>query len=268
MTVVVVSGGFDPLHSGHIALLKAARELGTDLVVGVNSDEWLVRKKGRPFMPFSERVNIISNLEMVSQAMAFDDSDGSACNIIAKALELYPDEFVIFANGGDRNEGNIPEMDKYNDHSRVSFIFGVGGEDKANSSSWILSEWKSPKTERPWGFYRNLHQDGPGTRVKEISVTPGKHLSMQKHRYRSEYWMCTYGQATVYISDKNPDSPKRVTLKPHDEIHIPVGTWHQLANETTQEVRIVEIQYGENCMEEDIERIDVEEGYGVSLYDR
>lgn len=268
MTVVVVSGGFDPLHSGHIALLESAKALGDFLVVGVNSDEWLTRKKGRPFMPFSERVNIISHLGMVTQAFGFDDSDGSACDAIANAMKLYPTEDIIFANGGDRNEGNIPEMERFANNNSVSFVFGIGGETKANSSSWILSEWKSPKTERPWGFYRNLYQDGPGTKAKELSVKPGETLSMQRHKYRSEYWMCTHGQATVYMTTSNPANPLRVTLNKHDELHIPVGTWHQLANETSGDVRIVEIQYGENCIEEDIERVGVDAEYGASLYEQ
>jgi len=63
--VILVSGGFDPLHSGHIEYFKAARELGDHLTVAVNSDEWLTRKKGRPFMPFNERTAIIKELECV-----------------------------------------------------------------------------------------------------------------------------------------------------------------------------------------------------------
>ena len=70
--VVLVTGGFDPLHSGHIEYFKAARELGDHLVVGVNSDEWLARKKGRPFMPFAERANIIKHLDMVDEVIAFN----------------------------------------------------------------------------------------------------------------------------------------------------------------------------------------------------
>lgn len=268
MRIVICTGGFDPLHSGHINLFRAARQLGDSLVVGVNSDAWLKRKKGRAFMPFEERINIIQNLEMVDVAYGFDDSDGSASDAIAIARRRWPEALTIFANGGDRNSGNIPEMDAFAGDRSVEFVFGVGGENKANSSSWILNEWKSPKTDRPWGYYRNLHQDGPGTRVKELTVKPGAQLSMQRHRLRNEYWMVTEGMATVNLSEKDPHKPYTTHLERHEELHIPAGTWHQLQNDTNQPVRIVEIQYGENCMEEDIERVDVEEGYGVSLYDK
>lgn len=269
-SVVVVSGGFDPLHSGHIALFNAARALGDSLVVGVNSDAWLERKKGRAFMPFNERLNIIQNLGVVDEAYGFDDSDGSASDAIRIALQRWPEAGIIFANGGDRNKGNIPEMIGYEGQDQVAFTFGVGGSDKANSSSWILSEWKSPRTERPWGYYRNLHQDGPNTRVKELSVNPGAKLSMQRHKLRSELWMVTYGEATVLLAD---DLDQAVTpdiwlLRKHDKLDIPVGTWHQLINDTDDVVRITEIQYGENCMEEDIERVGVDTTYGASLYDK
>lgn len=266
-TIVVVSGGFDPLHSGHIKLFKEAGTLGDFLLVGVNSNEWLERKKGRPFMPFIERQYIISELDVVDMACAFDDSDGSASNVIQYALDTFPAANVIFANGGDRTNTNIPEMDRFKDNERVNFVFGVGGEDKANSSSWILAEWKSPKTVRPWGYYRNLHQDGPGTRVKELAVLPGKTLSMQKHRLRSEYWLVTSGVASVHISDTTPEEAVVHILGVHESIDIPVGTWHQLFNNTDEVVKITEIQYGENCMEEDIERVGVDTEYGASLYD-
>ena len=269
MKIIVVSGGFDPLHSGHIKLFKDAEELGDLLVVGVNSDEWLTRKKGRPFMPFEDRVNIVSNLAMVYDAYGFDDSDGSASDAIRVAVARYPEAHIVFANGGDRTEGNIPEMVGYEGQDQISFEFGVGGADKSNSSSWILSEWKSPRTERPWGYYRNLHQDGPGTRVKELGVNPGAKLSFQKHRLRSEHWTVTYGQATVLLADSDSKciTPDAHLLNVHDSLVIPVGTWHQLINDTDDVVRITEIQYGENCMEEDIERIGVDNEYGASLYD-
>jgi cytidyltransferase-like protein len=268
MKIVVVSGGWDPLHSGHIKLFEAAAELGDKLYVGVNSDDWLVRKKGRPFMSLNERLNIVGSLKMVDEAFRFNDDDGSATDAIRFVAELWPYAEIVFANGGDRNSGNIPEMEAFSDNDRVEFVFGVGGEDKANSSSWILGEWKSPRIERPWGYYRNLHQDGPGCKVKELTVNPGAKLSMQKHRMRSEYWMVTEGVATVNLSISDPHNPNTLNVVRHQSLEIPSGTWHQLSNQTDNPLRIVEIQYGENCMEEDIERIGVDKEYGESLYDK
>ena len=140
-TVVVITGGFDPLHSGHINYIDAASKLGNILLVGVNSDEWLTRKKGKPFMPLRERKTIIRALRGVDYAVEFDDSSDHACAAIAYARSLWPDYKIIFANGGDRTADNIPEMELQDDN--LEFVFGVGGSDKANSSSWILENWKS-----------------------------------------------------------------------------------------------------------------------------
>ena len=142
MKIIIVSGGFDPLHSGHIAHFKAAKELGDLLVVGLNSDEWLTRKKGKPFMPINERLSIIRELKVVDLALAFRDDDNSSRDLIEKVLELY-DSDVVFANGGDRTQDNIPEVEQFSDDPRVTFEFGVGGEDKKNSSSWILENWRA-----------------------------------------------------------------------------------------------------------------------------
>lgn len=84
--VVVVSGGFDPVHSGHIAMFKAAKALGDVLVVALNSDDWLTRKKGQPFMPWKERMSIIKELAVVDQVIEFDDSDNTACAADRKSV--------------------------------------------------------------------------------------------------------------------------------------------------------------------------------------
>jgi cytidyltransferase-like protein len=249
MKIVVVTGGFDPIHSGHIAYLKAARELGDWLLVGINSDAWLERKKGRAFMPFEEREEILYNIKSVDVVRGFDDSDGSACDLLEWVKQQFPYAEIIFANGGDRTQDNIPEMVVDN----VEFVFGVGGNNKANSSSWILEEWKAPKTERPWGYYRVLHEV-EGTKVKELTVKPGKSLSMQRHKNRAEYWLVTDGQAVVKSTmDNGYALPARIIAK-HDYYKVGIGEWHQLTNPYTEPCKIVEIQYGTSCTEEDIQR--------------
>jgi cytidyltransferase-like protein len=241
--VVLVTGGFDPLHSGHIEYFKAAKQLGNILVVGVNSDAWVARKKGRAFMPSTERIAIIENLKMVDHCILFDDSDGSAREAIRNVKMMYPNSHIIFANGGDRTAVNIPEMTE----SDVEFAFGVGGKDKRNSSSWILEEWKSPKTERPWGYYRVLH-DVLGTKVKELIIDPGKSLSMQRHFDRNEHWHISYGMCCVELADQT------LTLQHHDHYHVEAESWHRLHNPFSVPCKIVEIQYGIACDEDDIER--------------
>ena len=244
--IVVITGGFDPIHSGHIAYIKAARELGR-VMVGVNSDEWLTRKKGAAFMSIDDRLDIIKNLKDVMGAFTFDDADGSAKNAIMKVRELFPKNKIIFANGGDRTSVNIPEMDTTD--SNIEFVFGIGGEDKKNSSSWILSEWKAPKTKRPWGYYRVLHTEGHEVKVKELVVDPGKSLSMQSHISRNEYWLISQGIATVTLNKFTKN------LLKHENCIIRKGEWHQLSNQGTEDLKIIEIQYGEICDENDITRL-------------
>ena len=250
--IVLVTGGFDPLHSGHLKYFREAKKLGDMLIVGINSDAWLARKKGRAFMPIWERDQIIKELSMVDMTvLVADDADNSCTTFIRETLALFPNDKIIFANGGDRTQDNIPEMQIQD--SRLSFVFGVGGEDKANSSSWILEEWKAPKTERAWGYYRVLH-DVAGTKVKELTVMPGQHLSMQRHQDRAEHWHVSEGTATVYSINRKSDQEWLGTFSPHEHIHINRNEWHQLCNETDNLLKIVEIQYGDNCVEEDIER--------------
>lgn len=141
MRVVIVSGGFDPIHSGHIEHFKEAKKLGDILIVGLNSDAWLTRKKGKPFMPIEERMAVIRELRMVDSAVPFNDDNNSSIDLINKALVLFDD--VLFANGGDRTQDNIPEIDAFDKDPRVQFAFGVGGTHKQNSSSWILKKWNS-----------------------------------------------------------------------------------------------------------------------------
>jgi cytidyltransferase-like protein len=250
MRVVIVTGGFDPLHSGHISYLHAARELGDILVVGVNSDSWLETKKARPFMSYEERSYIVESLGCVSEVVAFNDQDNSAIKCIEKVKSKYPQDTIIFANGGDRTPKNIPEMVV----SGIEFKFGVGGYAKANSSSRLLEDWKAPKTNRVWGFYRTLHESGAEVKVKELVVEPGRTLSMQRHEFRSELWFVDSGIATVILrgSKYGPLPVKKV--KKHEQIQIPTGSWHQLCNKEDIPLKLIEIQYGTRCTEADIER--------------
>ena len=248
--IVIVTGGFDPIHSGHISYLNHAEHLGDYLVVGLNSDAWLARKKGRPFMPWHERMTVLDNLHMVDEVIEFNDDDGSSCDAIRQVREKYPDAHIIFANGGDRTKDNIPEM-VFND---VEFVFGVGGDDKANSSSWILEEWKSPKTTRAWGYYRVLHEVGANTKLKELTVNPKTCLSMQRHEQRAEFWFVAQGEAAVYTLDSSSDHDLVGNYKLHEHIFISLGQWHMLCNETDEPLKLIEIQYGNNCIEDDIQR--------------
>ena len=251
-SIALVTGGIDPLHSGHIQYLKSASQLADKLIVGVNSDEWLIRKKGQPFMPIEERVAILSELYCVDKVITFDDEDNTACGAIEKVKELYKDKFggkfhkkLIFCNGGDRTAENIPEQVRYKDDKWVSFEFGVGGENKKNSSSWILEDYRNAKTERNWGYYRVIHQIGKEVKVKELVIEPGQALSNQYHDKRNELWYVMKGEVVM----------NGVVQKEHGPAFlIPKEYWHHAKNVSDKPCHVLECQYGEECIEEDIVR--------------
>jgi len=251
MKIIVVSGGFDPIHSGHIEYFKAARKLGDKLIVALNSDQWLIQKKGKYFMPFLERKTVIENLIMVDEVIDFEDDDlGSATNALIKVKNIYPDYEIAFANGGDRNKSNIPEMAV----DGIEFLFSVGGDDKKNSSSWILKNWQYYFEERIWGSFYNLYEDGKHIKVKELIVNPNQGMSFQKHFKRSEIWLVSHGSCIVNFSKTSPEEKEKIKLNTFDHYLVPKGQWHQITNPFSDECRIIEIQYGEECIEEDIER--------------
>ena len=97
-TIVIATGGFDPIHSGHINYIKEAKKLGNVLIVGANSDAWLRRKKGQEFMPWEERASILSAIKDVDRVINFDDTDGSAKNAIRKVRSIYSNDKIVFAN--------------------------------------------------------------------------------------------------------------------------------------------------------------------------
>ena len=253
MSKVLVTGGFDPIHSGHIALFKHARAYGTHLVVGLNSDEWLIRKKGRYFMDYDERKEILLSLSCVDEVISFNDDDDSSNDAIEQLIQSSP---IIFCNGGDREKDNVPEHDKYWCDARVVFKWGIGGNDKKNSSSILLNEYSNPKTIRTWGYYRVLYE-GEGYKVKELVINPHSSLSMQKHEHRTETWNVVKGECSVII-DNGVNKPNIIKhkLKEHKGIFIPVNTWHKGINESDNPAHIIEIWRGESALlnENDIER--------------
>ena len=254
MKIIVVSGGFDPIHSGHISYFKAAKKHGDKLIVALNSDEWLIKKKGKYFMPFSERKIIIENLSMVDYVIDFkDDQFGSCCNALESIKKSYPNDEIFFCNGGDRTKNNIPEM-KVSD---INFIFGVGGTEKINSSSWILKDFQYEKEDRIWGKFYNLFTDlgDINIKLKELIIFPKKGLSFQKHFKRSEIWFVSKGSCVVNYSEGAPDEAEKIILKTEETLFIKKEAWHQIVNPNDNPCHIIEIQYGEETIENDIERL-------------
>ena len=124
---VMVSGGFDPVHAGHIRMIRAAAKHG-DVIVIANSDDWLYRKKGFVFMEWERRVEILNAIKGVVLVDSVDDSDGTVCEAIRRIKPTY------FANGGDRGKANTPEQ-AVCEEIGVELLWGVGGEEKVDSSS-------------------------------------------------------------------------------------------------------------------------------------
>ena len=138
--VVAVSGGFDPIHIGHVRYLKEAKALGNKLVVIINNDNWLRTKKGKNFMNEQDRKEIIEAFACVDEVVItnhkVDDPDTSVCKALA---EVMPD---IFANGGDRFADDIPEFVFGNEHN-IKMEFNVGHGGKVRSSSDLLANYNN-----------------------------------------------------------------------------------------------------------------------------
>ena len=138
--IILLSGGFDPVHKGHVRMFKAASEYG-DVVVGANSDDWLIRKKGKFFMPFLERKEILESIKYIDSVLDFNDADNTACQLIKDVKSKYKDEDVqiYFGNGGDRTNQTTPEME-YCKNNNIGLIWDLGGG-KIQSSSDLLKSW-------------------------------------------------------------------------------------------------------------------------------
>lgn len=142
--IVAISGGFDPIHIGHVRMIQEARRLG-NVIVFLNTDDWLKRKKGYMFMSWDERAEILLGMKGVKEVYSAMDDDDTVC----KALEFYKPD--IFANGGDRKPGKVPEY-QVCEELRIEMAFSVGGDDKPQSSSWLVDKVKYAKIDHGDGI--------------------------------------------------------------------------------------------------------------------
>ena len=250
----LLSGGFDPVHVGHLAMIKEANEIAEEVVILLNSDKWLKRKKGKPFMVESQRAQILEEFESVSRVIIqMDDDDDSSNNAITSFAKNNPKKTICYCNGGDRsNEKKIREAAVCKENN-VDLIFGIGGVHKLESSSNLTKNYLSEIEIRPWGNFHIIAK-GNGYQIKEMNVNPKNKQSLQKHKHRSEYWQVIEGEGKVYLEDSE------IKLKPGDNIFIPKGSLHRLENTHSHNLLIVEIQIGKIISEDDIERI--EDDYG------
>ena len=138
--VILLSGGFDPPHVGHVRMVRSAAMIGRRVVVGVNSDNWLTRKKGYIFMPFDERKEIMESLAGVHIAKGFNDEDNTACDLLMWARAKWPNASLAFANGGDRSAENVPEQ-TVAEELNIEMVWGVGGGKIQSSSTLVEEAW-------------------------------------------------------------------------------------------------------------------------------
>ncbi len=239
MIRVAVSGYFDPLHKGHLEYLQEAKKLGDKLIVIVNNDYQASLKKGKSFMPEDQRVSIVKSLSFVDEVFLSIDRDRSVCLSLSK---VKPD---IFAKGGDRTADEIPEGPICRELG-IKIIDGIGGA-KTESSSRLISEANSGNIiHKPWGSYTDFIRE-KGVVVKEITVSPGKRLSLQSHDKRKEHWIIISGKGLAVLDDSQID------LITGSIVHVDFGQKHRIINNSNDVLRIAEVQLGE-CLETDVVR--------------
>ncbi len=246
--VVAVSGGFDPIHIGHVRMFQEAKKLGTHLLVIVNNDNWLHKKKRHIFMPDSERKAVIATLKPVDRVVLTrhkkNPTDMSVC---AELLKYKPD---IFANGGDRKKSNIPEVPVC-EKIGCKMVFNVGKGGKVQSSSWLLEKYVKKAVDksenRPWGKFE-VYVDDTNHKVKKLTVSPGAKLSLQSHKRRAEHWVVVKGTAKV-VNGENI-----LMLHENESTYISAKSKHQLANPGKTPLEIIEVQTGDYFGEDDIIR--------------
>ena len=150
---IVISGGLDPIHVGHVKMIQAAAELG-DVIVVLNSDDWLRRKKGYAFMPFKERSYVLQQIKGVDAVSAVDDSDGTVCEALER---LKPD---MFGNGGDRTSENTPEASVCN-KLNIEMIWNLGGKKIQSSSGLVNTLFVSKPTKSEMNDFKKLLEGTP-----------------------------------------------------------------------------------------------------------
>ena len=250
MKKIVVSGGFDPVHVGHLEMFENARKLGDHLIVILNSDKFLLDKKGFIFMPYEERKKILLGFSCVDEIVECIDKDNTVCETLLKLKST--NQVDIFANGGDRKEvTDIPEFEICKKNN-IEMVFDIGGG-KIQSSSSLINQFLNYKEKRPWGHFENLHEN-ENYKVKKLTIFPEQKISLQFHNHRNERWYVVKGEGKVFIDSEIFDCAKGSSFEIQKKQH------HSIENTGNENLEIIEIQFGDLLSEKDIVRL--EDKYG------
>lgn len=234
-------------------MFERARTLGDKLVVIINNDNWLRAKKGFVFMPQKERAEIIRAFPFVDKVVLTDHKKDDVDRSVCRALEKIKP--AIFANGGDRSAKNIPEY-RLCKKLGIKMVFNVGDGGKVQSSSWMIRDASKNfmRSVRPWGEFYGWNE-GKRWYLKTIHIKPGKRLSLQYHRHRSELWTLVEGDATATIHVNGREV--RTALEIGRPVTVPLQAVHRL--ESKKGGVIVEVALGD-FDEADIVRIEDDHG--------
>ncbi len=251
--IALVSGGFDPVHLGHLKMFQDAKRISKKVVLLLNNDEWLTKKKGKPFMNQNQRKEILSEFKSISEVIIQTSSDPSSSSAIKEFAKKNRDKLICYCNGGDRSSiKNIREYDVCNKLG-IDLQFGIGGDKKIESSSDLTKNYLGEIEKRPWGSYHIIAKNS-GYQIKEIKVSINSKLSLQKHNNRAEFWQIIDGECFAIVGKE------KYELKNNDHIYIPRDTIHRIENTGKKELIFIEIQLGNDIKEDDILRI--EDDYG------
>ena len=231
-------------------MVRHAASMGEVHVI-VNSDEWLLRKKGYALLDQETRRAIMLALGDVSSVSVQSSQCDHVCEELDRVAAMQPGRPIVFANGGDRGRSNTPEQD-WCEKNGVECVWSVGGDEKMDSSSKIVQTARTmgSPVRRVWGSYVDHHRSRR-TVCKTMVVLCGQSTSMQRHDYRNEMWVILEGEAIVTVDG----SVDRFRADPDQAILVPKGSWHQITNPSPDSPLVLhETQFGPDCREDDIER--------------